>query len=338
MQSNPLSSSQQVLLALREARKKIEGLEYRQREPIAIVGIGCRFPGPAGFPANTPAQFWELLRSGRDCVREVPPAHHPDAMLGQTGARAAFLDQADHFDPGFFGISPREAKFMDPQQRLLLEVCWEAMEAAHLVPDQLFDSDTGVFVGLCTNDYADLILGSGAVTEADSFYAGTGTMMSIASGRISYTFGLQGPAVSVDTACSASLVAIHQACQSLRSRECTIALAAGVNLMFNPFGTNSPEAANGDGGQQMYAPDGRCKTFDAAADGYGRGEGCGVLVLKRLSDAQAAGDKIWAVIRGSMINHDGRSSGLTAPNGPAQQSGGRLYRGAWHRHGPRRSD
>ncbi|MFM7584035.1 MAG: beta-ketoacyl synthase N-terminal-like domain-containing protein, partial [Caldilinea sp.] len=149
MQPGSGATSQQVLLALREARKKIEGLEYRQREPIAIVGIGCRFPGQA----NTPERFWEVLRTGRDCVGALPANHHPDGMPGAAGVLAAFLDQVDHFDPSFFGISPREAKWMDPQQRLLLETCWEALEAAHLVPDTLFDSDTGVFVGLCNTDY-----------------------------------------------------------------------------------------------------------------------------------------------------------------------------------------
>ncbi|MEM7125062.1 MAG: SDR family NAD(P)-dependent oxidoreductase [Chloroflexota bacterium] len=335
MQKNPSSSSKQVLMALREARKKIERLEYRQSEPIAIVGMGCRFPGQA----NTPEELWEVLQSGRDCVIEMPHDHHGyGSAAAQSGIQlvkpwAGFLDQVDGFDPVFFGISPREAPFVDPQQRLLLEVCWEAMESAHIVPDTLFDSDTGVFVGLCTNDYSDILLTSGSIQEDDEFYAGIGTMMSIATGRLSYTFGFQGPAVAVDTACSASLVSVHQACQSLRSRECTVALAGGVCLILTTdWALNqAPEAGehgsqasqenlNAANEQQMYAPDGRSKTFDAAANGYGRGEGCGVVVLKRLSDAQADGDTILGVIRGSMINHDGRSSGITAPNGPSQQS------------------
>ncbi|MEM7125057.1 MAG: SDR family NAD(P)-dependent oxidoreductase [Chloroflexota bacterium] len=308
------SKSQQIIMALRNAREQIEELEQRQREPIAIVGMGCRLPGHA----DTPEQFWDVLRNGVNGVIEMPPHHHSDHLDAQAaGVVGGFLDRVDQFDPQFFGIAPREAALIDPQQRLLLEVCWEAMESAHVIPQSLFDSEIGVFVGLCQTDYAKIILGQETVAEDDLFHANVGTIMSTAAGRISYTFGFTGPAVVIDTACSSSLLAIHQACQSLRSQECSMALAGGVNLILLTDWASQP---NSDSEQQfVYAADGRCKTFDATADGFGRGEGCGMVVLKRLSDAQADGDTIMAVIRGSMVNQDGRSSGLTAPSGPSQQ-------------------
>src|SRR5438093_2060099 len=202
---------------------------------------------------------------------------------------------------------------MDPQQRLLLELAWEAVEHAGYAPDRLAGSDTGVFVGISINDYAHLLQGA-AERESDGQYLGTGNLLSAAAGRLSYVLGLHGPSMAVDTACSSSLVALHLACQALRNHECQVALAGGVNLMLNPDVT-----ANCCRGR-MLAPDGRCKTFDAAADGYVRGEGCGVLVLKRLTDAQAAGDRVLALVRGSAVNQDGRSSGFTAPSELAQQA------------------
>jgi polyketide synthase 12/epothilone polyketide synthase D len=284
-------------------------------EAIAIVGLGCRFPGGA----SSPDAFWERLARGFDATAEIPgdrwniDAYYdpdPDAPGKMYTRRGAFLDRVDLFDPQFFGISPREAVSLDPQQRLLLEVTWEALEHAGKAPDRLFGSKTGVFVGISTNEYG--WLQRDAIGTPD-VYAGTGNAISAAAGRLSYVLGLQGPSLSVDTACSSSLVAIHLACQSLRARECSLALAGGVNVMLVPDVTVNFCRA------RMMSADGHCKTFDASADGYVRGEGCGMIVLKRLSDAIAAGDTILAVIAGSGSNQDGRSSGLTVPNGPAQE-------------------
>ncbi|MEZ4867757.1 MAG: type I polyketide synthase [Caldilineaceae bacterium] len=308
---------------MQEASKKLATLQAtldehkrRQNEPIAIIGLGCRFPGGA----NQPEAFWELLKNGGDAVCEVPASRwdidaYYDPEPGAPGKmytrQGAFLDEVTEFDPLFFGISPREALAIDPQQRLLLEVCWEALENANLVPDTLFGSQTGVFVGMYSNEYGQLLAQSNPEIAA---HFGTGNANSVAAGRISYTFGLTGPCLVVDTACSSSLLAVHLACQSLRNRECDLALAGGVNLLLTPeFTVNVCQA-------RMLAPDGHCKTFDAAADGYVRGEGCGMIVLKRLSDATAAGDQILALIRSSAVNQDGRSSGLTAPNGLSQQA------------------
>ena len=249
-----------------------------------------------------------------------------------------FLDQIDRFDPKFFGITPREATSLDPQQRLVLEVSWEALERAGLAPDRLNGSLTGIFLGITTNDYAQLAK-LGGPQQLD-VYTATGTALNAAAGRVAYTLGLQGPCMSIDTACSSSLVAVHLACQSLRNGESDLALAGGVNAIL------TPDAFVCFSKWGMMAPDGRCKTFDARADGFVRGEGCGIVVLKRLSDAVANGDHILAVIRGSAVNQDGRSSGLTVPNGLAQQAvlrralanaglnpiDVRLHRGARHRH------
>jgi amino acid adenylation domain-containing protein len=284
-------------------------------EPIAIIGIGCRFPG-----ADGPQAFWRLLHDGVDAISEVPPdrwdiegVYDPDpATPGKMSTRwGGFLERADMFDARFFGISPREATRMDPQQRILLEVAWEALEDAGHAPERLAGSSTGVFVGISSNDYALLQYGDPAAVDA---YAGTGNAASIAANRLSYTLDLRGPSMAVDTACSSSLVAIHLACQSLSSGESSLALAGGVNLLLAPELTMTFSQA------RMMAADGRCKTFDASADGYVRGEGCGVVVLKRLSDAQRDGDPILALIRGSAVNQDGHSNGLTAPNGLAQQA------------------
>jgi myxalamid-type polyketide synthase MxaB len=320
-----LSSSQRLLLALKRSRTQIEAMKRCERhassggesEPIAIIGMGCRFPG-----ADNPEAFWQLLREGRDMVGEIPAdrwdtAAYYDADPEKRGKiyirHGAFLDQVDQFDPLFFGISPREATSLDPQQRLLLEVSWEALEDAGQAPSGLVGSQTGVFVGIGQNDYGQLQLNAGDPERID-VYDGTGNLFCFASGRLSYTFGLQGPNMALDTACSSSLVAIHLACQSLRLGESKLALAGGVHLILEPTVTVFLSRT------QALAPDGRCKTFDAAADGYGRGEGCGMLVLKRLSDAQADGDNILALIRGSAINHDGPSSGLTVPNKLAQEA------------------
>jgi acyl transferase domain-containing protein len=286
-------------------------------EPIAIVGMGCRFPGGA----DTPSKFWQLLCDGVDAVREVPRDRwdadrfydpDPDAPGKIYTRYGSFIEQVDKFDASFFGISPREACSLDPQQRILLEVAWEALENANIAPDSLFGSPTGVYVGICTFDYMHCLTQAGP-QHIDAYF-GTGIAFSAASGRLSYTLGLTGPSLSVDTACSSSLVSLHLACQHLRRRECNLALAGGVKLMNNPFISMAFCRAH------MLAPDGRCKTFDSGADGYGRGEGAGMLVLKRLSDALADEDDIAAIIRGSAVNQDGASGGLTVPSGPAQQA------------------
>ncbi|NER24034.1 MAG: SDR family NAD(P)-dependent oxidoreductase, partial [Symploca sp. SIO1C2] len=314
-QTNSLSTTKRALLALSEMQSKLDALERAKTEPIAIIGVGCRFPGGI----DNPQAFWRLLHDGVDTITEVPKNrwdidayYDPDPDTnGKIYTRdGGFLTEVDTFDSQFFNISPREAISLDPQQRLLLEVSWEALEDAHQVPEQLYNSLTGVFIGISTNDYAKRILG----TEAPDAYFGTGNTFSAAAGRLSYVLGLTGPSMAVDTACSSSLVAVHLACQSLRQQECHLALAGGVNLLL------SPEASITFSQGRMLAPDGRCKTFDAAANGYVRGEGCGVIVLKRLSDAYADQDQILAVIRGSAINQDGHSGGLTVPNGPSQQA------------------
>ncbi|NER51880.1 MAG: type I polyketide synthase, partial [Symploca sp. SIO1A3] len=296
-------------------KTKLEAIEYAQTEPIAIIGIGCRFPGNA----NTPESFWQLLSSGEDALREIPlerwdinSCYHPDPDTpGKMYIRhASLVSQVDRFDPEFFGISPREANSLDPQQRFLLEVTWEALERAGINPHQLENTQTGVFLGIGQNDYANL---SFRQLENINPYDGTGNAFCFAAGRLSYFLGLQGPSLAIDTACSASLVAVHQACQSLRQGESNLALAGGVQLILSPQMTTTLSKL------KALSPDGRCKTFDAAADGYGRGEGCGIVVLKRLSDAVKDGDQIWAVIRGSAVNHDGPSSGLTVPNKLAQE-------------------
>ena len=306
-----------ALLKIDELQAKLNAYEAEKHEPIAIIGMGCRFPGGA----DSPEAFWELLKNGQDAIREVPPDRwdidaYYDADPGAPGKmstrRGGFLEHIDEFDPLFFGISPREAASMDPQQRLLLEVAWEALENANIAADRLYGSPTGVFVGIINPDYAQRFLTSPWLDRIDA-YTGTGASLGMAAGRLSYCFGLTGPSFIVDTACSSSLVTLHLACESLRRRECALALSGGVNLMLEPgLSINFSKA-------RMLAPDGRCKTFDESADGYVRGEGCGLLVLKRLSDARAAGDSVLAVIRGSAVNQDGASGGLTVPSGPSQE-------------------
>ncbi|WP_437819492.1 type I polyketide synthase [Sorangium sp. So ce1078] len=305
-----------ALLTL-ELQAELDAQKRARAEPIAIVGAGCRTPGGA----DTPEALWTLLHDGVDAITEVPrdrwdagALYDPDPdKPGRTYARwGGFLGAVDAFDAAFFGIAPREVAAMDPQHRLLLEVAWEALERAGQPPDLLAGSRTGVFLGITGSDYARLQAAERG--QALDIYYVTGTCLNAAAGRLSYTLGLQGPCVAVDTACSSSLVALHLACHSLRGRECDLALAAGVNLVLTPEGTIALSSSRG------LAPDGRCKTFDAAADGFVRSEGCIVLVLKRLSDAVAAGDPILALVVGSAINQDGASSGLTAPNGPAQEA------------------
>ncbi len=313
-----LSPLQRALFELKQLRARLDAVEQARKEPIAIIGLGCRFPGGA----ESPETFWSLLRAGFDASREIPSDRwdidgffSPDfqAPGKMYTRRGAFLDRVDLFDPFFFGISPREAATIDPQQRLLLEVIWEALEHAGQRPDRLQGSATGLFIGAMNSDYQQLQRSTGDPAAIDS-YTVTGSLFSVLGGRMSYVFGLQGPNASVDTACSSSLVTVHLACQSLRNHECDLALAGGVNMIL------APEPMIERAKARMLAVDGRCKTFDAAADGYAVGEGCGMLVLKRLKDAQKNGDRILALIRGSAVNHDGPSSGLTVPNGPAQQA------------------
>ncbi|NEP49106.1 MAG: type I polyketide synthase [Moorea sp. SIO3C2] len=303
-----------AFLQIETLQSKLEAFENQEKEPIAIIGMGCRFPGGV----DSPEAFWQLLNDGVDAIAEVPKNRwnideyydpDPDAP-GKIATRdGGFLSEIDRFDAPFFGISPREAHSLDPQQRLLLEVSWEAIERANIVPDKLFNSLTGVFIGIGSNDYLNKL----ATSEIPEAYWGTGNVPSAATGRLSYILGLTGPNLAVDTACSSSLVSVHLACQSLRQRECNLALAGGVNLILSPkFSIVFSQA-------KMLSPDGRCKTFDASANGYVRGEGCGVIVLKRLSDALANGDNVLAVIRGTAVNQDGPSGGLTVPNGPSQE-------------------
>nr|AAT70108.1 CurM [Lyngbya majuscula] len=299
-------SSQEVLQVLQEMRSRLEAVNKAKTEPIAIVGMACRFPGGA----NDPSTYWRLLHDGIDAITPVPPhrwdvnAHYepnPEIPGKAYTKQGGFIEQVDQFDPLFFGISPREAISLDPQYRLLLEVTWEALENAGQTWTNLKNSKTSVFMGVSTDDYASL---SNPILINNR---------SLGVGRISHLLGLQGSNIQLDTACSSSLVAIHLACQSLRSGESNLALVGGVNLILSPISTI------GRCTMKALSPDGRCKTFDAAANGYGQAEGCGVVVLKRLSDAITDGDLISALIRGSAINHDGPSSGLTVPNGMAQK-------------------
>lgn len=284
------------------------------KEPIAIIGIGCRFP-----QAKNKQAFWQLLQEGVDAITEVPPERWDvNAVYTENAEKVinnrwgGFLEHLDQFDPHFFKISTREANTVDPQQRLLLEVAWEALEDAGQMPERLAGTKTGVFIGINGFDYYTLLMDNPA-HNIDA-YVGTGNTNCIAANRISYLFDFIGPSLGIDTACSSSLVAVHLACQSIWNGESTLALAGGVRIILSPWIAVSFAKAG------FMAPDGRCKTFDSRANGYVRSEGAGVVVLKPLSQAFADKDPIYAVIRGSAINQDGRSNGLTAPNPWAQEA------------------
>ncbi len=302
-----------ALLALRDARLRLAALELARDEPIAVVGLACRVPGAADAQA-----FWDLLDGGRCTIGDVPGERwnvdawydaDPEAVGRTYTRRGGFMAGVDMFDAGLFGISPREAAVMDPQHRLLLETAWQALEDAGISPQGCHGSPTGVFVGISYSDYGRRLERAG---ESDPYLL-PGMSLNAAAGRLSYTFGLKGPCIAVDTACSSSLVAVHQAIQSLRAGECDMALAGGVNVIL------APELYVLASRARMLSPSGLCHTFDAAADGFARGEGCGIVVLRRLSEALARGERVLALVRGSAINQDGRTSGLTVPSSAAQE-------------------
>ena len=292
---------------------------FPSREPIAIVGMACRFPGAPDLSA-----FWRLLERGTNAVTEGVPGSgvgrigdlYPDAEVQSDACRfGAFIEGVDLFDAEFFRISPVEAQLLDPQQRLMLETSWQALEDAGIDPERLKGSRTGVYIGISNMDYRFINLDASQTSEpAASLYTVSGTSLNTAAGRVAFALGLEGPAMAVDTACSSSLVAVHQAVSALQRGEANMILSGGVQV--NLSGRLTELRANA----RMLSPDGQCKAFDASANGFVRGEGCGIVVMKRLSDAEAEGDRIWGLILGSALNQDGTSTGLTVPSGPAQAS------------------
>ena len=306
-----LSPAKQEML-----RRKLAGGASVVKEPIAIVGMACRFPN-----ADNLQQYWDLIRRGGNATREIPNDRFPvdhlydsdyDAPGKMVSKWACLLETLGDFDPKFFGIAPREASRMDPQQRMLLEVSWQAMEHAGILPSQLSKTPTGVFMGVSQVDYVKLVGQYDDFLKLIDAHTGTGTSLSISSNRLSYAYDFSGPSASVDTACSSAMVALHQAVQSLRQHECNAALAGAVNICITPDSMISLSKA------RMVSPTGQCRPFHEDANGYVRGEGAGVVLLKRLSDAVADGDNVLAVIRHTAVNHGGRTSGITAPNGSAQ--------------------
>ena len=311
-----LSALQKAYSTIQLLRRQLNQLEQSKSEAIAIIGMGCRAPD-----AKNPDELWNLIRSGKDAVSEIPASRwdaksYFDPRPGTPGKsytmHGGFIEGVDQFDASFFQISAREAESMDPQQRLLLEVTWEALENAGIPPSTLFGSLTGVFIGVTSSDYG-LLQASPQMQMEVNPYFNTGTPLNACAGRISYTLGLNGPSIALDTACSSSLSAIHQACNSLRLKDCDVAITGGVNLILSPLLNITLSSAG------MMSADGRCKTFSEDANGYVRGEGCGVVILKRLSDVNLSGDRVLGIIRATGSNHDGASSGFTVPNGMAQQ-------------------
>ena len=290
-----------------------------EAEPIAVIGMACQFPG-----ASSISEFWQLLAAGKNVVVKGPPG----SVVGRSGRQfpsfdsannavrfGAFIEDIDLFDAGFFRMSPLEAQLLDPQQRLMLETSWQALEDAAIDPKFLKGSRTGVYAGISANDYRDFVIDSSeTVQPAGGLYAVTGTALNVAIGRVSFSLGLEGPSIAIDTACSSSLVAIHQAVGGLHRNETDLAIAGGVHI----FLSGRPLELRANAG--MLSPEGQCKTFDASADGFVCGEGCGLVVLKRLSMAEKDGDRIWAIIRGSSVNQDGASQGLTVPSGPSRRT------------------